>query len=64
LQNAETYILLEKVFSHRPEFRYKGMPKDAFHVACAGHILRIKNILKSPGINLVEKGLLEQRRSK
>ena len=61
LQNAETYKLLEKAISHRPEFRYRRMPKDAFHVASAGHIVRIKNILKSPGINLAEKELLEQR---
>ena len=61
LQNTACYHVLEKVFSHRPEFRYKGMPKDAFHVACAGHSARIKNILKSPGINLTEKALLKER---
>jgi hypothetical protein len=52
LQNTETYKCLGKAFSHRPEFRYRKMPKDAFHVACAGHMVRIRNILKSPGINL------------
>jgi hypothetical protein len=63
LQNAEIYKSVEKAFSHRSEFRYRGMPKDTFHVACAGHIARIKNILKSPGINLAEKELLKQRHS-
>jgi len=63
LQNTEVYKSLEKVISHRPEFRYKTMPKDAFHVACAGHRVRIQNILKSPGINLAEKELLKQRYS-
>ena len=63
LQNTGIYELLEKAFSHRHEFRYRGMPKDAFHVACGGHIVRIKNILKAPGINLAEKELLEQRRA-
>ncbi|GHV88999.1 hypothetical protein AGMMS50267_13590 [Spirochaetia bacterium] len=63
LQNSEIYKSVEKTYSHRTEFRYKGMPKDAFHVACAGHIVRIENILKAPGINLAEKGLLEQRHS-
>jgi len=63
LQNTKVYKSLEKAISHRPEFRYKGMPKDAFHVACAGHKVRIQNILKSPGINLAEKELLKQRYS-
>ena len=61
LQNTEGYKLVEKVFSHHAVFRYRGMPKDAFHVACAGHTARIENILKSPGINLLEKELLKQR---
>jgi hypothetical protein len=61
LQNAENYKSVEKTYSTRPEFRYRGMPKDAFHVACGGHKARIDNILKSPGINLLEKELLKQR---
>jgi hypothetical protein len=63
LQNTEVYKSLEKAISHRPEFRYKAMPKDAFHVACTGHKARIQNILKSPGINFAEKELLKQRYS-
>ena len=63
LYNAENYKIADKIFSTRKEFRYKGMPKDAFHVACAGHYQRITNILKAPGINPSEKELLEQRRS-
>ena len=63
LLNTDVYKSLEKAISHRPEFRYKEMPKDAFHVACAGHRVRIQNILKSPGINLAEKELLKQRYS-
>jgi hypothetical protein len=61
LQNAVIYQSVEKTYSTRTEFRYKGMPKDAFHVACAGHKARLDNILKVPGINLAEKELLKQR---
>jgi hypothetical protein len=61
LQNAEIYRSVEKTYSTRAEFRYKGMPKDAFHVVCAGHKVRLDNVLKVPGINLVEKELLKQR---
>jgi hypothetical protein len=63
LQNEEIYKSAEKTYSHRTEFRYKEMPKDAFHVACAGHKVRIDNILRAPGINLTEKELLKQRYS-
>ncbi|MDR0639052.1 MAG: hypothetical protein LBG27_09185 [Spirochaetaceae bacterium] len=61
LQDAERYQSAANTYSTRPEFRYKEMPKDAFHVACAGHRARIDNILKVPGINLLEKDLLKQR---
>jgi hypothetical protein len=61
LQNAVIYQSVEKTYSTRAEFRYKGMPKDAFHVACAGHKARLDNMLKVPGINLAEKELLKQR---
>jgi hypothetical protein len=61
LGNAVGYKFAEKTYSTRTEFRYKGMPKDRFHVACAGHIVRIENILKSPVINFLEKELLQQR---
>ncbi|MDR2490169.1 MAG: hypothetical protein LBD20_02065 [Spirochaetaceae bacterium] len=63
LQNIDVYKFVDKAISHRPVFRYKNMPKDAFHVACAGHGARIDNILKAPGINLLEKDMLKQRHS-
>jgi hypothetical protein len=63
LQNTEGYKFVEKAVSHHTVFRYGTMPKDAFHVACAGHKARLDNILKSPGINLLEKELLKQRQA-
>ena len=39
----------------------KGFPKDSFHIACIGHKTRIQNILRSPGIDPIEKSLLKQR---
>ena len=35
----------------------------SFHHACISHKTRLKNILRSPGINLIEKALLRQRLS-
>jgi hypothetical protein len=61
LQNSGHYKLVECAFSHRSKCRYYGMPKDAFHIACSGHKMRINNIVRSPGINIAEKELLHQR---
>ncbi|MDR2482409.1 MAG: hypothetical protein LBD08_02115 [Treponema sp.] len=63
LENEPVYQFVEQSISHHLNFRYKGMVKDAFHAACLGHKARIRNILKSPGISLVEKELLQQRYS-
>jgi len=55
------YQVVEKTYSHDTNYRFKDYPKDAFHVACGSHISRIKNILKTPGLDPIEKALLKQR---
>jgi hypothetical protein len=55
------YQAVEKTYPHSKEYRVKGFPKDSFHVACGSHVARIKNILKTPGIDPIEKALLKQR---
>jgi hypothetical protein len=61
--DSDTYYGAELTHPHRGNYRYKGMPNDAFHVACKGHHTRLDNIRKSPGINMTEKELLAQRQS-
>jgi hypothetical protein len=51
----------EKTHPHSKEYRVSGFPKDAFHIACGGHRTRLKNVLRSPGIDPIEKSLLKQR---
>ena len=51
----------EKTYPSGGKYRYKGMPRDAFHTACIAHQTRIGNIKRSPGINMAEKALLSQR---
>ena len=51
----------DKTYPRKSDCRVQGFPKDAFHIACAAHKMRIKNILRAPGIDAIEKGLLEQR---
>jgi len=45
------------------ERRVDGLPKDAFHIACRAHKTRIRNVLRAPGIDTIEKNLLKQRRA-
>jgi hypothetical protein len=63
VESGLPYRNAEQTYSHRKNCRYAGMPKDAFHYACTGHIKRLDGILRAPGINLTEKNLLEQRLS-
>ncbi len=60
-QDAATYRNAEATYSHLPEYRYKGMPKDAFHVACLAASTRLNNTLRTPGINDIERQIYDQR---
>jgi len=55
------YKTSDKTFPHHKDYRFGGYPKDSFHIACQSHITRIKNILRAPGIDPIEKALLKQR---
>jgi len=46
---------VDKTYPRNPKYRVQGFPKDAFHIACAAHRTRIKNILCAPGIDAIEK---------
>ena len=56
-----SYQVAEDIFPHDKKYRVKGFPKDSYHIACASHQTRIRNILSSPGIDPIEKALLKQR---
>jgi hypothetical protein len=55
------YRTADKTHPHSLKYRIQGFPKDAFHIACIAHQTRLRNILRSPGIDMIEKTLLEQR---
>jgi len=56
------YKIVDIAIPHHKKFRVKGgFPKDSFHVACSSHKTRIQNILRTPGIDPIEKALLKQR---
>jgi hypothetical protein len=55
------YKAVEKAIPHGSKHRVKGFPKDAYHIACDSHKTRLQNILRSPGLDIIEKALLKQR---
>jgi hypothetical protein len=62
VDDKATYQIAEKFYPHHKNYRTReGYPKDAFHVAIESHKTRIKNMLRTPGIDPLEKALLKQR---
>ena len=61
VEDAALYHIADKAIPHHKDYRINGLPKDSFHIACGSHKTRIKNILRSPGIDSIEKALLKQR---
>jgi hypothetical protein len=55
------YQCVDKAIPHDKDYRVSGFPKDAFHIAFGSHKARLKNILKTPGLDSIEKALLKQR---
>ena len=61
VEDSSLYQGAEKTHPHSDKYRVQGFPKDSFHIACIAHRTRLKNILRSPGIDPIEKNLLKQR---
>jgi hypothetical protein len=61
VEDKTIYKAVESAFAHKREFRFRGLPKDSYHVACGSLKTRLGNILKTPGLDLIEKSLLKQR---
>jgi hypothetical protein len=61
VENKPHYKSVDKATPHDKDYRVSGFPKDAFHIACGSHKARLKNIIRSPGIDPIEKALLKQR---
>jgi hypothetical protein len=61
VSDATAYKSAETTYPTDPKKRVQGFPADAFHQACGSHQMRLRNILRSPGIEMREKALLKQR---
>jgi hypothetical protein len=61
VQDSTGYVVAEKTYPHKSKYRYKGMPRDAFHDAYMAHRTRVGNTLRKIGFNPDERSLSELR---
>ena len=61
VENSTLYKGAEQTYPNSKKYRINGFPKDSLHTACIAHRTRLQNILRSPGIDPLEKALLKQR---
>jgi hypothetical protein len=61
VKNKAQYQGVENSIPHDTKYRVKSFPMDSFHIACHSHKARLRNILKTPGLDPIEKALLKQR---
>ena len=64
VEDSAHYRIVEQAFPrNNTKYRVNDFPKDSYHIACNAHRTRLKNVLRSPGIDQIEKALLKQRYS-
>ncbi|MDR3147648.1 MAG: hypothetical protein LBU00_04640 [Treponema sp.] len=61
VEDAPAYRSAEATYPTASKYRYQSFPRDAVHLACAAHWTRLQNSLRTPGINMIEKAVLQQR---
>jgi len=64
VEDSAHYKIVEQAFPrNNTKYRVNDFPKDSYHIAMSAHRTRLKNVLRSPGIDQIEKALLKQRYS-
>ncbi|GAP72256.1 hypothetical protein SAMD00024442_28_31 [Candidatus Symbiothrix dinenymphae] len=61
VQNPVAYQNAETSWPRHRKYRHHNSPKDAFHIAAASHVTRLRNTLRTPGINNTERQVYAQR---
>jgi hypothetical protein len=60
-RNGAVYREAEKTYPRNGKNRVNGYPKDALHQACIAHKTRLQNTVRTPGFNLTERTVNQQR---
>jgi hypothetical protein len=61
VEEGAPYHTVDLAFPHKKAYRYKGMPRDSFHLACSSDRTRIHNGLTRLGIPNLDIGLANER---
>jgi hypothetical protein len=61
VDDTAVYRGVEMAFPHRGQWRYKDLPRDAFHVACIAHKTRLRNGLSRLGLPKLDRELAKTR---
>jgi hypothetical protein len=61
LFSTKSYPDADKTHSTGRAYRYKTLPKDAFHIACNSHITRLSNTLRSTELSPNMRALYKAR---
>jgi len=61
VENQTLYQGAETTHPTAAKYRIQGFPKDAVLLAWLAHRTRLRNSLRTPGINMIEKAVLQQR---
>jgi len=61
VEDSAEYKIAEKTYPLNKKHRIKGYPKDSYHIAANAHRTRLRNMLRTPGVDPIEKALLKQR---
>jgi hypothetical protein len=61
VEEGAPYHTVDMAFPHETNYRYKGMPRDSFHLACFSDKTRIRNGLSRFGIPHLDIDLAQRR---
>ncbi|MDR3325361.1 MAG: hypothetical protein LBS82_05185 [Spirochaetaceae bacterium] len=61
VEEGAAYHIAEQTFPHHGQWRYNGLPRDAFHVAAIAHKTRLKNGLSRLGLPKLDRELAKTR---
>jgi hypothetical protein len=61
VEEGAAYHTVDMAFPHERVYRYKGMPRDSFHLACISDKTRIRNGLSRLGLPNLDLDLAQRR---
>jgi hypothetical protein len=61
VENKAAYAVADQTYPHKPPYRYRDMPKDAFQITLEGHRMRLRNSARRLGLPRLDRTLIQER---